>query len=410
MRLKINCDTCDARKVNEDNYKEYEEIIINTDEMIVDERSKNILHRLPFSIKADDIRSQELNEVVKNVQSINGVYDIGPDTVVQEGTVLNINGLLKVAPGSEENLSKYEKISINGIILCPKSLTGKLPMNKITINGMTKAYPDDYVLLNNRYNLDKYFPFRAVENTGYFAASCIYDIDAEADFGKLLEKNVKLCTDKFYVRKGHLEKALPIVNIEAKIVEIPDECAIVVKDSCAIDESLIANYGDNLYVIGDAVIKRENLQTLEKIKNLVVDGIVRIDRACIDKFNEINASCEKLVVMEGHTITDQAFATIDRETLENHPEGVNISDVAMLNVNPDVPPALIRERLKISDCAKISCSEQQKAAISEVSTDVALIGSSTLKSVFGSLFGRVTGDGDGAFGDTKYINADYYEL
>jgi hypothetical protein len=127
-------------------------------------------------------------------------------------------------------------------------------------------------------------------------------------------------------------------------------------------------------------------------------------------FKQINATCEKLVVIDGHTITDQAFATIDRETLENHPEGVSISDVAMLNVSPDIPPALIRERLKISDCAKISCSEQQKAAISEVSTDVALIGSSTIKNVFGSIFGRVTGDGDGFHGDTKYINADYYEL
>ena len=49
MRLKITCDTCDARKINEDNYREYEEILISTDEMLVDERSKNILHRLPFA-------------------------------------------------------------------------------------------------------------------------------------------------------------------------------------------------------------------------------------------------------------------------------------------------------------------------------------------------------------------------
>lgn len=410
MRLKINCDTCDARKVNEDNYKQYEEIIINTEEMIVDERSKNVLHRLPFSIKADDIRSQELGEAAPNVQTINGVYDIGPDTAVQEGTVLNINGLLKVAPNSDETLQKYEKISINGLILCPKSIAGRLPMNKITINGMTKAYPDDYVILDNRYNLDKYFPFRAAENKGYFAASCIYDVDRETDFGRLLEKNVKLCTDKLYVRKSHLEKALPIVNIEAKIVEIPDECAIVVKDNCVIDDSLISGYGDNLYVVGDAMIKREALEALDKIKTLIVDGTVKIDRECVEKFNSMDATCEKLVVMEGYVITDQAFATIDRETLESHPEGVNIRDVAMLNVSADIPPELIRERLKIADCAKISCSEQQKAAVTEVSTDVALIGSSTLKTVFGSIFGRVTGDGESSFGDTKYINADYYEL
>ena len=410
MRLKISCDVCDARKINEDNYKEYDEIMITTDEMLVDERSKNILHRLPFSIKADEIKSQELNAQVKNVQSINGVYEIGSDTAVQEGTTLSINGFLKIAPNAEETLNKFEKISINGVILCPKSLSGRLPMNKISMNGMTKAYPDDYVLLDNRYNLDKYFPFRAQENKGYFAALCIYDMDIETDFGKLLEKNVKLHTDKIYVRKSHLEKALPIVNIEAKIVEVPDECSIVVKETCVIDDSLITGYGDNLYITGDAMIKKDNYAVLEKIKARVVDGTVRIDRECVDKFNELNATCEKLIVMEGHTITDQAFATIDRETLENHPEGVSVRDVAMLNVSPDIPPALIRERLKITDCAKVSCSEQQKAAISEVSTDVALIGSPTIKNVFGSLFGRGGNESEGSYGDTKYINADYYEL
>lgn len=148
----------------------------------------------------------------------------------------------------------------------------------------------------------------------------------------------------------------------------------------------------------------------KKHENLTVAGPVRIDRACVDMFKQINATCEKLVVIDGHTITDQAFATIDRETLENHPEGVSISDVAMLNVSPDIPPALIRERLKISDCAKISCSEQQKAAISEVSTDVAMIGSGVLRNVFGALFGGVGNGEEGNYGDTKYINADYYEL
>lgn len=410
MRLKITCDTCDARKMNEDNYTEYEEILISTDEMLVDERSKNILHRLPFSISADEIRSQELNEAAKNVQSVNGVFEIVPGMAVKENTTLSINGFLKIAPGAEEALNKFEKISINGVVLCPKSIAGRLPMDKINVNGMTKAYPDDYVLLDNRYSLDHYFPMRAQENKGYFAASCIYDMDLNTDFAMLFDKKVKLFTDKIYIRKAHLEKALPLVNIEAKIVEIPDECAIVVKDGCVLDDSFVSSYGDNLYIIGDVLVKRESLSALDRIKALVVDGEVRIAGECVDKFNEINATCDRLIVMRGHQIVDQAFATIDRETLENHPEGVNVRDVAMLDVNADIPPALIRERLKISDCAKVKCSEQQKAAISEVSTDVALIGSSTLRSVFGTLFGGSSNDAEGVYGNTKFVNADYYEL
>ena len=37
MKLRINCGSCDARKIDENNYTEYEKIIINTEEMIVDD-------------------------------------------------------------------------------------------------------------------------------------------------------------------------------------------------------------------------------------------------------------------------------------------------------------------------------------------------------------------------------------
>lgn len=410
MRLKINCDVCEARKINEDNYKEYEEIIISTDKMMVDDRSKQILHSLPFSIRADEIKSQELNEKQSEVQNINGIYEIGPDMEVKEGTILNVNGYIKVAPHSEEVLKKFEKIGVNGIILCPQSLSGKLPMQTISLNGVIKTYPDDYTLLENKYRLDKYFPLRTKENAGYFAASCIYDVDSETDFNKLAEKNVKLHTGKLYIRKSHLEKALPLVNIEAKIIELSDECQIVDDDSCELSEATITTYGNNLFVTGDMTIKGEALSALEKLAALCVEGTVRIDKDCVDKFHEIGGTCGKLVILEGHIITDQAYASLDRQTLENHPEGIRVSDCAILNVAADVPAALIRERLTIRDVAKIRCTELQKAAISEVSSDVAMIGNSgVMSNIFGSIFGR-SDDDNNVYSDVKYVNADYYEL
>ncbi|MBQ3652367.1 MAG: hypothetical protein II959_08005, partial [Clostridia bacterium] len=54
-------------------------------------------------------------------------------------------------------------------------------------------------------------------------------------------------------------------------------------------------------------------------------------------------------------------------------------------------PELILERLSISDCAKVFCTEEQEAAVSAVSKDVAMIGScdeeeeSILDMVTGSL-------------------------
>jgi hypothetical protein len=409
MRLKINCDVCDTRKVNEDNYKEYEEIIISADKVIVDERSKQILSKLPFNIKADEIRSDEQDRPQKDVQNVNGVYEIGPETVVKEGTFLNVNGFLKIMPGCEEILNKYEKISINGVILCPKSITGKLPMHSITLNGMVKGYPDDYVMLDNKYKLDKYFPMRASENSGYFASTCIFDVDAETDFGKLAEKNVKFYTDKVYIRKSHLEKALQLINIEAKIVEIPDECRIMNSDDFHLDDALISSVGNNIYVSGDVTIKKDSLPALEKLTALAVDGTVKIDRSCLEKFNQLNVNCAKVVVLDGFVIEDRAMVSLDREMLENHPEGVVLRDCALVSIGDDIPTELIRERLKIRDCAKVTCADQQKSVISEVSQDVAFIGPWGVMGVFGSIFGRPGSDSSDA-SDTKYINADFYEL
>ena len=39
----INCEICDARKIKEENYKAYSQIMLNTDILLVNETSKEIL-------------------------------------------------------------------------------------------------------------------------------------------------------------------------------------------------------------------------------------------------------------------------------------------------------------------------------------------------------------------------------
>ena len=419
MKLRINCETCDARRINEDNYKEFSSIRIYTENLIVDDRSKEILNRLPFNIKAEEVRSKDIGEAPGNMtQTINGVYEISPNSTVAEGTAISVNGMLKIAPGSQEVLKKYCRITVNGIILCPKSIAAMLPFPGLSINGMTKAYPDDYVLLANRYKLDKYFPMRAPENTGYFAATFIYDNDPETNFNKLAEKNVKFSTDKIYIRKSHLDAALPLFNIEAEIVEIPDNCRVIVEDENEIDDQYVNTYGTNLYIIGNAHISSANMSALNRLESLVVEGELVTNQECVPRLNDIKASYKKIVVAEGIVMEDMPIANLDRVTLEAAADGILIRDCALLKIAKDIPAELIRERLKIRDCAKVTCSDEQKGAVSAVSSDVAFIGSDTMKSLFTSIFGggntvevNETHTEPSAFeDDTKYINAEYYEL
>ncbi|MCR5343258.1 MAG: hypothetical protein K6E70_07850 [Butyrivibrio sp.] len=410
MKLKINCDVCDARRINESNYRGYEEILIKADTMIVDDRSRQVMSMLPFTIEADSLRSESLISSGKEIQRVNGIYDITPETQVSAGTILTVNGFLKLAPGSLDTLNLYEKIEANGIIMCPQSISGRLPMQKISLNGLTKVYPDDYVILDNKYKLDKYFPLRAQENTGYFALSSIYDMDCETDFDKLSEKNVKLQTSKIYLRKSHLEKALPLINIEAEIVEIPDSCRIVDMDDICLDDSLIASMGNDLYVIGDLMIKKESLPALEKLKFLSVDGTVRLDKCCAKKYNELNVSCKNVIIMEGLVISDKATFSLDSETLKKHPEGVVVEDCAVVTIADDIPTEFIRDRLKIRNCAKVNCADQHKPVISEVSTDVAFIGPFSVMGVSGSIFGRSNKNSSKSDVEISHITAEYFEL
>ncbi len=420
MKLRINCQTCDARRINEANYKEFSSIRIYTEELIVDDRSKEILNRLPFNIKAEEVRSKDISEAPGNMtQTINGIYEISPDSTVVEGTSISVNGMLKIAPGSQEILKKYTRITVNGIILCPKSIAAMLPFPGLSMNGMTKAYPDDYVLMDNRYKLDKYFPVRAPKDTGYFAATFIYDNDLETDFEKLAEKNIRFSTDKIYIRKSHLESALPLFNIEAEIVEIPDNCRVIVEDENEIDEQFINTYGTNLYIIGDAHISADNMNALNRIEALVVEGELVTNEECLPKLNEIRASYNKIVISKGVVMEDMAIANLDRATIESAANGILVRDCALVKIAKDIPAELIRERLKIRDCAKVTCSDEQKGAVSSVSSDVAFIGTDTVKSLFTSIFGggnnvvevNENHTEPSAFeDDTKYINAEYYEL
>ena len=412
MKLKINCDKCDARKIVEENYTQYDDIVINTDILIVDSRSKAVLNKLPFNISADSVRSKdEEGASIQTARTINGIYEINESTSVEDGVSIVVNGILKIAPKTEEILRKYESIVVNGLILCPKSVSSILPLPELNINGLIKAYPDDYVLLDNNFKLDKYFPMRVTNGSGYFAASYIYDADLETNFSMLAEKNIKFYTDKIYIRKSHLEAGLSLFNIEAKINEVPDKCTIV-QDDCTLDQNFISTYGPNPYVIGDLDIPKESQELIKKLESLAVDGTIRVHSECEDALNALNASYKELEIVKGVVLQDRPIINISRDILEENADGVTIQDCAVVKFESNIEPELIRERVKIKDCAKVDCSSEQKSAVDFVSTDVAMVGTgSILSGIFNSIFGDSSSDGNnGHNNDTKYVNADYYEL
>jgi len=162
----LNCEVCDTRKMKEEDYSSYEKMMINAEVVVVSEKSKSILNRLPLTLN-HDCTIEVGDEVDVSIKTINGSYEITGTTMVQDHTLLIVNGTLKIHPHTKEVLKKYEKIHVNGSVQCPKSLEGYL--NGLTVNGAVSMYPDDCVILDDSFVLDKYFPLRTKAGKKYYA-------------------------------------------------------------------------------------------------------------------------------------------------------------------------------------------------------------------------------------------------
>ena len=66
----LNCDVCDARKINEESLSGYEQIVINTDVLLVDERSRSVLNKLPMVCNMDGMLDVEGEVSVVSANSV----------------------------------------------------------------------------------------------------------------------------------------------------------------------------------------------------------------------------------------------------------------------------------------------------------------------------------------------------
>lgn len=399
----LNCEVCDTRKMKEEDYSNYEKMMINTELVIVNGASKSILNRLPVMINQEStIEIPDDIEIV--LKTVNGSYEITGSTMVQEHTLLLINGPLTIHQGTEEVLEKYEKISVNGSVRCPKSLEGYL--GKLSVNGALTVYPDDCVLLDKAYVLDKYFPLRAREGGRYYAENRVIIQDRSVDLAKLAQKQVHFITKELIVPESLVEDCITVFDERADFVVVPDGMTLLYGDT-VLNEQLVEKEGPDLYIYGSVRLDPEcDIEALEKgLKKLIVKGKVTLRRSQESAFRKLAADYDRLEISwEGRTLENKASIRIDKSLLESTPEGVRVRNIATIKVAEDVTPQLIMDRLSIANCAKISCSEEQESAIAAIAQNVAKIGdmdNNELEGILTSFKDLLT---------TKIINAENYSM
>ena len=397
----LNCDVCDTRKMKEEDYSGYEKMMINTDLVIVSPSSKSILNRLPLTLNHDCTMEFEDDAEIK-VQAINGSYEITGTTAVHEHTLLSVNGDLTIYPGTEESLQKYERIHVNGSVTCPKSLEGCL--TKLSANGSVSVYPDDCVILDDTFIVDKYFPLRAREGRKYYVKDMVIVQDKSADMEKLVQKNVQFITRQLIVPEEMAEACVELFDEKAEFTVTPAGMTLHYGDA-VLNEQLVEKDGDCIYVYGNLTIPdNANLRALsDSITKLTVKGNVTLKKNQAEDFKKLNVEYSELTFKwEGRLIENKISVKIDKTLLESSPDKVLVRSTAAAKIAPDITPELILDRLVIENCAKVYCSEEQESAVAAVSQNIAAIVKESSKEL---------SEMSGGFDDllsTKVINADSY--
>lgn len=368
----LNCEVCDARKIKEEDYNCYEKMKINTEFVIVSERSKSVLNKLPVTINQEDTIVLP-EDVDMEIKTVNGNYEITGNAIVQEHALMVVNGSLFIHPKTEEVLSKYGKIIVNGNVRCTASLERYL--TKCTINGSVIIYPDDCVVLDRVFQMDKYFPLRAKAENRYFVEDMVVIGEENIDVAKLVDKKVEFVAKRLLVSENKVEECIPMFDEKVEFIVVPDGMKIIYGD-VVLDEHLVKKEGSRLYIYGNVELEPEcDMAVLEKsLEKLIVKGDITLKKAQEEIFGKLDAEYDKLIFnWEGRLFENKGSVLVDKSLLENSPKGVRIQNVATVNIAEDVNQELILDKLQIKNCATVFCGKQQESAIGAVSQNVARV-------------------------------------
>lgn len=371
QKLKINCATCDARNVLEENYAHYKQITVNCSTVLTSPSAKAVLNKLPFTLNCASALEMESDV---HVRTINGSDEIrSSDAVPISEYYLLVNGALTIGPDTQQQLAKCVGMTINGRLTCPESIYAIL--SGVNVNGAVNCYPDNAIVLKRNAVIDKLFTLRAKKKQ-YWSGRRMIMVDPELDVDKLKNKGATFSTKEVIISESKVESLIDLIDERAEIIIVPDGTAVVM-DDMTLDEDTLCRYGEQLYVIGDVTVP-ENTEALEKLKYLNVRGDAKVSqehkKKLLDVLTEISGSV-LITKAKGVTLQEQSAIKITRWMLEKQPLGIAVCDCGVVTIADDIPKELIVERLYIEDCGAVQCCQELEDAVSMICMDCGSVGS-----------------------------------
>ena len=401
--LMINCDVCDARNAKEEYLSGYEQIMINTDLLLVSAESRGILERLPAICNTDNTLEvdDDANLIFQNRST-----EINSKSVFPADTVLAVNGdLLIHSDTSRQTLETLRAVNVTGSLLCPASLLTCI--KDLYVTGEIKTYPDDCVVLPPVFTPDEYFHLRAKEGQKYYAEQEIRLIAPGIDLGTLRDKKVQFISPRFFVPAEKAADALELFNETASMEVIP-QGYVFVDTGKELSESLLKKYGNRLFFRGDLTLTEGSIPLLSRLEKLYVSGTILVPENLAEDFYQFDVECSsvKVVKEEKRRILENSpRIVLNKDILTASPPGVLIRNSAVLTIEENITPQDILDHVEIVNCARVDCAENQKAAVYQKSTNVPQIGSREENGEPSGMLGILLN-----LAETKMINADKYVL
>lgn len=401
--LMINCDVCDARNTKEEYLSGYEQIMINTDLLLVSAESRGVLERLPAICNTDNTLEvdDDANLIFQNRST-----EINSKSVFPADTVLAVNGdLLIHSDTSRQTLETLRAVNVTGSLLCPASLLTCI--KDLYVTGEIKTYPDDCVVLPPVFTPDEYFHLRAKEGQKYYAEQEIRLIAPGIDLGTLRDKKVQFISPRFFVPAEKAADALELFNETASMEVIP-QGYVFVDTGKELSESLLKKYGNRLFFRGDLTLTEGSIPLLSRLEKLYVSGTILVPENLAEDFYQFDVECSsvKVVKEEKRRILENSpRIVLNKDILTASPQGVLVRNCAVLTIEENITPQDILDHVEIVNCARVDCAENQKAAVYQKSTNVPQIGSLEENGEPSGMLGILLN-----LAETKMINADKYVL
>lgn len=365
-KLVVNCVSCDMRNITKNLLESYEEIEINAASVLSSAETNELMAGYPITINSASVISVPANA---NLMQVNGRKEIR-GAEIEKPTMVTVNGSLEITRGAEESLKNIISMVINGRVIYPSTLEGKLPPMKV--NGQTVSYPGDAIRMKATAVIDKVFLLRAKPEK-YYAEKRVLILDKDLDLSMLNEKT-QFVTKKAYVTESLLTDAVCHFDDETDIEVVADGCTYV-NESIRLDKDTLRRYGKKLLVFGDVII--EDAAVFEQTEYLNVNGKVLVADALLEKLTEKKVIYKECQVVKGALIYEKEVVTIDQYFMEKYTDGVTIVDCDSVEISEETEAEWIEKHVRIYGCDTVTCTKEQKLTVEVIATDVNEISTGT---------------------------------